>query len=245
MASKKKRLNFASRALPTRVTSRAMQAPLAPPALLPSRAGDASRDTTASAPSRRAALASLPAAAALLAALPSRASAGSVLELTPETFDGVVRSNKRVFVEFYAPWCPYCKRMEPMLSALPGKLGGKTRVARMDVDAHADYAQRYGVSGFPTLVLFLDGVPAGQHVGLVDEETLLRFAKAEPQAEPAGGGQRDDEASLDLVLTRRAQGALSQELAQLREELRAQLPADTPALARVDTIAQLVTGRLL
>ena len=201
------------------------------------------------APSRRAALRSLPAAAALLAAWPSQASlgkaGGGVLELTPDTFEGVLRDNKRVFVEFYAPWCPYCKKLEPMLDALPGKLGGKTRVARMDVDHYGEYAQRFGVNGFPTLVLFLDGVPAGQHVGLVDEETLLRFAKAEPSAVAAGGGQQADQASLDLVLTARAQGALAQELAQLREELVAALPAGSPALKRLDSIAQLVTGRLL
>lgn len=198
---------------------------------------------SAAARSRRTAL-SL-AGAALLWQGPALAASG-VVELTPDNFDSVVKSSNRVFLEAYAPWCPYCKQMEPAMQRLPAALRGAGRpdvvVARMNVDEHTAYAQRFGVSAFPTLLLLLDGEVVGQHAGLVAEETLLRFALAKPGPQEA---EPQEAAALDLVLTPRAQGALRQELRELRAELERTLPAGSPALARVDTISSIVTARLL
>jgi thiol-disulfide isomerase/thioredoxin len=62
--------------------------------------------------------------------------APAVVELTPESFSGAVSG--RAFVLFYAPWCPYCRALEPDFNALPGELEKSgvngTLVARMDVD---------------------------------------------------------------------------------------------------------------
>ena len=65
--------------------------------------------------------------------------APAVVELTPESFTATVSS--RAFVLFYAPWCPYCRALEPDFNALPGQLEKSgvtgTVVARMDVDRRA------------------------------------------------------------------------------------------------------------
>lgn len=41
---------------------------------------------------------------------------------------------------------------------------------------YTEYAQRFGVSAFPTLMLFVNGVAVGQHVGMSDAPSLLRYA---------------------------------------------------------------------
>ena len=60
-------------------------------------------------------LAALTAGSARAAALPG------VLELTPTNFEASL-AGRRVLVEMYAPWCPYCAKLEPLWAALPAEL---------------------------------------------------------------------------------------------------------------------------
>ena len=138
--------------------------------------------------SRRASLFSAAAAAGLAAfAVPPTACASAaasleqVVELTPENFAAEVEGAGagRVFVEFYAPWCPFCQKLEPVWNGLPQKLreaNVPTKIARMNVDTFTEYGAAYGVTGFPTLMLFENGAPIGQKTGLVDERAALRYA---------------------------------------------------------------------
>lgn len=143
--------------------------------------------------------------------------------------------------------------MEPLFNALPAALRDKgapaTVVARMDVDKHTAYAQRFAVRAFPTLLLFIDGVPVGQHVGGAGAEALLRYASATPAA--AGSGAPESGAStsssepgLDLVLSARAQRGVLEELRSLRGELAARPDAST-LLSRVDAITAVLSATLV
>ena len=67
-----------------------------------------------------------------------------------------------MFVDFYAPWCGHCKRLEPELEKVAKALvdeGLRAKVAKMDADngKHKPIAKRYGVKGFPSLRVFVDG----------------------------------------------------------------------------------------
>ena len=185
---------------------------------------------------------------ALLSTRPALA-APQVIELTPENFDSVVGSSKRAFVMLLAPWCPYCKALETDFTALPEKLAAAgtpaTTVARMDVDKYTDYAQRYGVRAFPTLVLFVDGQPVGQHVGMTDAAGLLRYASARLRTDSGAEMQavEQQEARLDLVLTDRAQSQLLEELSGLRGALASSdSGARASALKHLDLITSIVTS---
>lgn len=93
-------------------------------------------------------------------------------------------------MEFYAPWCPFCQRLEPTWNELPNRLkekGVDTKIARMNVDTYTDYGERFGVTGFPTLMLFRDGRPVGQKTGLTDMATLMKYAGV-PGNRAAGAG---------------------------------------------------------
>ena len=143
-----------------------------------------------------------------------------VAELTPENFEReVTKSAGAVFVEFYAPWCPYCKRLEPIWEALPEKLeeaGSKTRVARMNVDAYADYASAYAVTGFPTLMLFENGRPVGAKTGLVDMTTAMKYAGVRDEGVLA---KFAPEKKLDKILSGAQVEYVQGELGEVRKEL--------------------------
>ena len=115
----------------------------------------------------------------------------NVIELTPENFKDYINTTQttttkdnsnnavvaeNVFVEFYAPWCPFCQKLEPIWNDLPSELrkyGNETTIARMNVDKYTEYARAYGVSGFPTLMLFESGKPVGAKTGLIDMDKIL------------------------------------------------------------------------
>lgn len=79
----------------------------------------------------------------------------SVRELTKENFVAeVVQSGKKTVVEFWAPWCVYCKRLNPVIDRLAAKLGDALPVGKVNVDEQPELEEQYGISTLPTLLLF-------------------------------------------------------------------------------------------
>ena len=77
--------------------------------------------------------------------------------VTDETFEAeVLRSPKPVVVDFWAPWCAPCRRIEPELKQLAVELTG-VEFVRLDVDANPVSASRYDVLSLPTVAMFTAG----------------------------------------------------------------------------------------
>jgi len=86
------------------------------------------------------------------------------------------------FVEFYAPWCGHCKTLEPMWEEVAEKMLDKRQsgersaiIAKVDVTANTYLLTRFKVAGFPTLIMFSQGMQY-QFKGERDVEKLLDFA---------------------------------------------------------------------
>jgi thioredoxin 1 len=77
-----------------------------------------------------------------------------------------------VFVDFYADWCGWCHKLAPVVDKLAGDYAGKVTFVKVDTDAEQELAQRFGVQGLPTMVIFKDGRPAQTIVGYRDEAGL-------------------------------------------------------------------------
>ena len=81
-----------------------------------------------------------------------------VLVLTQHNFTSVLRGpGGPVLVEFFAPWCGHCKRMAPEFKGAAAdlrRMGVSVRLAKVDATEEVELAQRYGISGYPTLKLF-------------------------------------------------------------------------------------------
>jgi len=93
----------------------------------------------------------------LLVSTASLVSAGyssddAVVELT--SMNQVINSDELWLVEFYAPWCGHCQRLEPEWKKAAKNLKGIANVAAVDMDAHGHVGSPYGVRGFPTIKVF-------------------------------------------------------------------------------------------
>jgi len=99
--------------------------------------------------------------------------------LTTSTFDGVANDpSKTVLVEFYAPWCAHCKAMAPIYESLALAFKGEESVvvAKVDATAHRGLAERFDVSGFPTIKVFpMDDTPLATYEGDRDLPSLVAY----------------------------------------------------------------------
>jgi thioredoxin 1 len=84
--------------------------------------------------------------------------------------DELRSENRLLLVDFYADWCGPCDMLEPIVEAIAEE--SQAAVGKIDIDAHQDIAQQYQVRGVPTLLLFVDGVPANRMVGVQDKSIL-------------------------------------------------------------------------
>lgn len=68
----------------------------------------------------------------------------------------VLRADGPVLVDVWAQWCPPCRMLEPILSAIDAEQPGLT-VVKLNADDHPELALRYQAMALPTMLLFRDG----------------------------------------------------------------------------------------
>ena len=78
----------------------------------------------------------------------------------------------RVLVEFYATWCPHCRRMMPIVDEVEARAKGKATVYRFDIDKNKELADQFKVESLPTFIVFVAGEPVWRAMGEMPESDL-------------------------------------------------------------------------
>lgn len=96
----------------------------------------------------------------------------------------VLGADAPVLVDFWADWCPPCRKLAPTVDALAQEYDGRVRVAKLDVDKSPAVAERYGVMSIPTLILFQGGQVVEQRIGAVPAAEIRAMLDAQLAAAP-------------------------------------------------------------
>lgn len=84
----------------------------------------------------------------------------------------VLQSKVPVLADFWAEWCGPCRAAAPILEELDTEYQGKVNFAKVNVDGNSSIAARYGIASIPTMLVFQNGQPVQQIVGLRPKREL-------------------------------------------------------------------------
>ena len=100
---------------------------------------------------------------------------GAVIEVTDATFEQeVLKSETPVVVDFWAPGCPPCAAIAPVLEKLAGEMSDKARFVKMNAAQERETAAKYGIQAVPTLFIFKGGEIAESLIGFQSEDELRK-----------------------------------------------------------------------
>ena len=100
---------------------------------------------------------------------------GATKETTDKTFDeDVLMNDKPVLVDFWAPWCGPCRAVAPVLEELATEHAGKIEVVKLNTDENPEITGRYGITGIPTLNVYVKGEVVKTLVGALPKPKLVR-----------------------------------------------------------------------
>ena len=117
-----------------------------------------------------------PADASISSTITTEKEAAMEITLTKTNFEAeVLKSDKPVLVDFWAPWCGPCRMLAPALAEIAAEKGDKIKVGKVNVDENPELAAQYGISGIPAMLLFKDGKVVGTSVGFKPKSELEAF----------------------------------------------------------------------
>ncbi|MDC4163579.1 thioredoxin [Mycoplasma bradburyae] len=90
--------------------------------------------------------------------------------------DEILKSNKKVVVDFYADWCGPCKMLAPVFEEVSKEKTDWTFV-KINVDESKELPIQYQVSSIPNVITFIDGEKTNSRIGFIPKDQLIDLLK--------------------------------------------------------------------
>lgn len=98
-----------------------------------------------------------------------------VREINATEFQKITQQDKPVLVDFWAPWCSYCRRIDPAYERIAQEYTDKLEAVKINIDSQPLVASQQGIDTIPTLVLYRDGQAIGSIVAPDSKAVIEAF----------------------------------------------------------------------
>jgi len=101
----------------------------------------------------------------------------SAVDINKEMFENMVSGDKPVLVDYWAPWCTYCRRIAPAYEKIAEQYADEVSVVKVNIDEEAQLANAERIEVIPTLVLYRKGEAIGSVVAPESKAAIDAFIK--------------------------------------------------------------------
>ena len=99
----------------------------------------------------------------------------SVMNIGKNDFENeVIKSDKKVLVDFFASWCGPCRMLAPIINEIANERPD-VKVVKINVDEEPELSAKYGIMSIPTLLVFEGGTVVNQMMGARPKAVILEM----------------------------------------------------------------------
>ena len=99
----------------------------------------------------------------------------AAMNMNQQQFQNLMNEGKVVLVDYWAPWCGYCRRIGPAYDKIAQQYGDRMVVAKVNIDEEPHLARREMIEVIPTLVMYRDGQALGSIVAPESKAMIENF----------------------------------------------------------------------
>lgn len=101
----------------------------------------------------------------------------AAMNINKAQFDEMIQGGKPVLVDYWAPWCGYCRRIGPAYERIAQEYGDRLAVVKVNIDEERQLAGAQGIEVIPTLVLYRNGRPLNSIVAPESKAAIDGFIR--------------------------------------------------------------------
>ena len=98
-------------------------------------------------------------------------------KISMEEYKKLTSSDKMVLIDYYAPWCEPCKKLQPILENIQQQYKGRLTVVRLNIDENKQLAIQLSIQSIPLMKLFKNGVGVWSNNGIMEESDLKKVVE--------------------------------------------------------------------